>query len=133
MLLRFQHAPRESFSEYSAWLPDALLQHVEAGAHQMAGAQRLGQRRLADDGAARRVHQDAAGLHRGDRVFGNLADAVVNEFHRPLDDTRDFRRNRLQRVLRVPSLRPAEMRKQDDFRALVGKFGEGRGDALDPG
>jgi aminopeptidase len=31
MLLRFQHAPRESFSEYSAWLPDALLQHVEAG------------------------------------------------------------------------------------------------------
>jgi len=31
MLLRFKHAARESFTQYSAWLPDALLQHVEAG------------------------------------------------------------------------------------------------------
>jgi aminopeptidase len=31
MLLRFKHAPKRSFAEYSAWLPDALLQHVEAG------------------------------------------------------------------------------------------------------
>src|SRR4051812_47765748 len=31
VLLRFKHAPRGSFGEYSAWLPDALLQHVEAG------------------------------------------------------------------------------------------------------
>jgi aminopeptidase len=30
-LLRFAHAPRESFSEYSAWLPDALRAHAEAG------------------------------------------------------------------------------------------------------
>src|SRR4051812_50045266 len=31
MLLRFRHAPPDSFTQYSAWLPDALLQHVEAG------------------------------------------------------------------------------------------------------
>ena len=31
MLLRFKHASRDSFAQYSAWLPDALLQHVEAG------------------------------------------------------------------------------------------------------
>jgi aminopeptidase len=31
MLLRFKHAPKGSFTEYSAWLPEALLQHVEAG------------------------------------------------------------------------------------------------------
>ena len=28
MLIRFRHAPRESFHEYSAWLPKALEQHV---------------------------------------------------------------------------------------------------------
>jgi aminopeptidase len=31
MLARFKYAPRNSFSEHSAWLPDALLQHVERG------------------------------------------------------------------------------------------------------
>jgi aminopeptidase len=31
MLLRFKHAPRDSFSQYSAWLPEALLHHVEGG------------------------------------------------------------------------------------------------------
>ena len=28
---RLQHAPRDSFDEFSAWLPRALVQHVEAG------------------------------------------------------------------------------------------------------
>jgi aminopeptidase len=28
---RLQHAPRDSFDEFSAWLPDALVQHVEHG------------------------------------------------------------------------------------------------------
>ena len=28
---RLQHAPRDSFDEFSAWLPMALVQHVEAG------------------------------------------------------------------------------------------------------
>src|SRR6476620_2695443 len=31
MLVRFKHAPRDSFNEYSAWFPHALEQHVEAG------------------------------------------------------------------------------------------------------
>jgi aminopeptidase len=30
-LIRFRHAPPETFREYSAWLPDALKTHVEAG------------------------------------------------------------------------------------------------------
>jgi aminopeptidase len=30
-LARFMHAPRDSFSEYSDWLPDALLRHADAG------------------------------------------------------------------------------------------------------
>ncbi len=29
--LRFRHAPRESFSSFSAWLPNALAEHVAAG------------------------------------------------------------------------------------------------------
>src|SRR5471030_942298 len=28
---RLTHAPRDSFAEFSAWLPGALVQHVEAG------------------------------------------------------------------------------------------------------
>ena len=28
---RLQHAPRDSFGEFSAWMPDALVRHVEAG------------------------------------------------------------------------------------------------------
>src|SRR4051812_50045144 len=31
MLARFKHAPRNSFDQYSAWLPNALEQHVQAG------------------------------------------------------------------------------------------------------
>jgi aminopeptidase len=30
-LVRYKHAPRDSFHEFSAWLPDALLRHAEAG------------------------------------------------------------------------------------------------------
>jgi aminopeptidase len=29
--LRYRHAPRDSFQEFSSWLPDALLKHAEAG------------------------------------------------------------------------------------------------------
>ena len=31
MLIRLKHAPRDSFSQFSAWFPKALEQHVEAG------------------------------------------------------------------------------------------------------
>jgi len=30
-LVRFQHAPRDSFGEFSTWLPKALFEHAEAG------------------------------------------------------------------------------------------------------
>src|SRR5713226_5797781 len=30
-LIRFKHAPRDSFSESSAWLPKALFEHAESG------------------------------------------------------------------------------------------------------
>jgi aminopeptidase len=30
-LARFEHAPRDSFSQFSTWLPKALVEHVEAG------------------------------------------------------------------------------------------------------
>jgi aminopeptidase len=30
-LVRFQHAPRDSFGEFSDWLPKALFEHAEAG------------------------------------------------------------------------------------------------------
>jgi aminopeptidase len=29
--IRFQRAPRDSFGQFSAWLPDALVQHADAG------------------------------------------------------------------------------------------------------
>ena len=31
LLTRFEHAPRESFERFSAWLPRALVEHVEHG------------------------------------------------------------------------------------------------------
>src|SRR5947208_749204 len=31
LLTRFEHAPADSFDQFSSWLPDALLEHVEAG------------------------------------------------------------------------------------------------------
>ena len=31
LLARFQNAPRDSFSQFSTWLPRALVEHVEAG------------------------------------------------------------------------------------------------------
>ena len=30
-MARFKHAPRDSFSEFSSWLPDALFEHAEGG------------------------------------------------------------------------------------------------------
>ena len=77
--------------------------------------------------------QNVAGLHGGDRALGRLADAVVGEFHRALDDARDLGGDRLERLFRVAPLRPAEMREQDDLAALVGDFGDRRRRALDAG
>ncbi len=76
--------------------------------------------------------QDVAILHRADRLGGGFADAIVGESHRLLDHLRERFRHRLQRVLGIASLGPAEMREQDDLAALAGDFGDGRRDALQP-
>ena len=74
---------------------------------------------------------DVAGLHRGDGALGGFADAVVREADMPLEHARDFGRDRLERLLRIAALRPAEMRKQDHLAALAGDLLDGRRDALD--
>ena len=66
--------------------------------------------------------KDVAILHRGDR-FG--AASPMQSSAKPtglLDDLRQRSRDRLQRLLGVASLRPAEMRQQDHLAALVRKF-----------
>ena len=76
--------------------------------------------------------EDVAVLHRGDGLGRGFADAVVGEGDRLLDDLRQRCGDRLQRILGVASLRPAEMREQDHLAALAGNFGDGRRDALEP-
>ena len=77
--------------------------------------------------------EDIAGLHCGDRAFGDLADAVVGKADRPADDGRDRGSNRLERFLGVAAFGPAVMRQQHDLAALVGDLGDGRHVALDAG
>ena len=48
-------------------------------------------------------------------------------------DPRDLGGDRPQRILRIGSLGPAEMRQQNDLAALAGEFGDGRCDFLDAG
>ena len=76
---------------------------------------------------------DVAGVHGGDRLLGLLADAIVDEFDRPFDDARDFRRDRLERVFRIAAFWPAEMREQDHLAAFVGDLGDGVSGAFDAG
>ena len=58
----------------------------------------------------------------------------AGEGDRPANDFGSGLGDRLERELRLrPALRPAEMREQDDLRALVGKFEDGRRDAFDAG
>ena len=76
--------------------------------------------------------QDVAVLHRSHGLGRGLADAVLGEGDRLLDDLPQRRRDGLQRILGVAALRPAEMGEQDDLAALVGNFGDGRCDALEP-
>ena len=62
-----------------------------------------------------------------------LADAVVDEFDRPLDDARHLGGHRLERIFQIAPLRAAEMREQDHLGALVGDLGDGVRHALDAG
>jgi len=72
-------------------------------------------------------------FHRRHRAFGAVPDAVVDEFHRPLDDVRDLGGDGFQRIFLIAALRPAEVRQQDHLGALVGDFGDRVRHALDAG
>ena len=76
--------------------------------------------------------EDVAVLHRGDRLRRRLADAILGERDRLLDHLRERFRHRLQRLLGIASLGPAEMREQDHLAALAGNLRDGRRDALEP-
>ena len=79
-------------------------------------------------------HGDLAGLQRGTRILGGLADAVGDErapacrAARPACRPPGFRLN--SRIGRA--LGPAEMRDDDDPRAALGEILEARHDALQP-
>ena len=75
--------------------------------------------------------ENVAGLQARDRLFGDLADAIVGKGDRPPDDARDRGNHGLERFLRITAFRPAVVRKQDDLAAAVGDLGDGRGIALD--
>ena len=77
--------------------------------------------------------ENVAVLHRGHGLGCGLADAILGEGDRLLDDLPERRRDGFERVLVVASLRPSEMGEQDDLAALVRNFGDGRRDALEPG
>jgi hypothetical protein len=62
----------------------------------------------------------------------DIADAIVGEADRLLHDLRELGGDRLQRVLGVAALGPAEMREQDDLAALVRDFRDRRRHALEP-
>ena len=76
--------------------------------------------------------EDVAILHRGDGLGSGLADAVVGEGDRLVDDLRQCGGDGLERILGVAALGPAEMGEQDDLAALGGNLGDGRRDALEP-
>ena len=74
------------------------------------------------------------GCSRATAALRRLADAILART-RPAARSLARQRgsDRLQRLLRIASLRPAEMREQDHLAALVGDLGDGRRDALDAG
>ena len=76
--------------------------------------------------------KDIAVLHRGDRLLRGLADAIIGKGDRLLDHVRQRCGDRLQRLLGIAPLGPAEMREQDHLAALAGDFGDGGRDALEP-
>jgi hypothetical protein len=78
-------------------------------------------------------HENLPGLQDRNRPFGVCADAIRREQHHFAERFREHTHERLERLGFVDAFRAAEMREQDDFRALVGEFADRREDALDPG
>ena len=77
--------------------------------------------------------QDVARLHRVHRRRRPFADAILRERDRPLEDGRDRRRERLERLCRVGPFRTSEMGEQDHLTALVSNLADGGSRALDAG
>jgi len=77
--------------------------------------------------------QDIARFHRIDRRQGLFAHAILGKRHRPFEDTRNRRRQQLQRLRRIGSVRTPEMGEQDDLAALVRNLTDGRSGTLDAG
>src|SRR5215831_10100470 len=77
--------------------------------------------------------QDVARLHGVHRRRRPFADAILRERDRPLEDGRDHRRERLERLCRVGPFRASEMGEQDHLAALVGNLADGRSHPLDAG
>ena len=77
--------------------------------------------------------KDIAFLHGRDRLRRRFADAILGEGHRAPEHVRQGCSDRLQGLLRVAPLRPAEMGQEDDLAALVGDLLDGRDHALEAG
>src|SRR5512139_392502 len=74
---------------------------------------------------------DVAGLHGADRARCWLANAVIGELDRPLNDACDLGSDWFEGLLGIASLRPAEMGKQNDLATFVGELGYRRRRAFD--
>src|SRR6516165_6875514 len=77
--------------------------------------------------------EDVARLHGVHRRRRTFADAILRERDRPLEDGRDRRRERLERLCRVGPFRTSEMGEQDHLTALVSNLADGGSRALDAG
>ena len=75
--------------------------------------------------------QNFAGLHGGNGLFGDFADAVFGKSDRPADNARHRGDDGLERLARIAALGPAVMRKNDHLAAAVGDFGDARRVPLD--
>ena len=69
---------------------------------------------------------DVAVGHFGDRRRRALADAIGDEFDRPLQVVGERGADGPQRIFAVGAFRPPEMREQDDLAAFVGDFDDRR-------
>ena len=76
--------------------------------------------------------EDVAVFERGDGISRDVANAIIGKGDRLVDDARERRGDRFQRLLGIAPLGPAEMRQQDHLAALAGDFGDRGRNALKP-
>ncbi len=75
--------------------------------------------------------QEIAVAQRRDRLARLLADAIRGKSHRLAEPCFEFSDNRSERIFVLTALGPAEMREDDDLRALGGNLLQIREDAVD--